>query len=384
MSAILLLPRVRVNYTIIELIRSLFVTEVSHAAREECERLLSNFYDGESVCLTPSGRDAIYEVLVRLPQTKVVVPAYTCMAVIEAILLAGKEIIYSKTDIRTYNSHYIEDIVPDSIVLATHQYGLPCNIAELANKCKEIGATLIEDCATSMGSTIDGQMAGTFGDYAIVSFNASKLLNVPPVGGLLISKDKEIIDRIKKDSDWKRSDARFKIKSLIRGCVFVLTKNSFFYKLFHYLAIDSKGKLQLTEHEKPAGKKTDLYKYRFAEWQAVILLRQLKKLNRIIDKRKELFTYFDKNIENPLLKKPIHDARAVCCRYTIKVEKRDDFYHQCVKNGVDMDFSHCSLGCPNNYAEEHKIAKTVLNIPFYYDISTKEKEKVVSVINSIK
>ena len=84
------------------------------------------------------------------------------------------------------------------------------------------------------------------------------------------------------------------------------------------------------------------------------------------------------------IKKPIHDARAVCCRYTIKVEKRDDFYHQCVKNGVDMDFSHCSLGCPNNYAEEHKIAKTVLNIPFYYDISTKEKEKVVSVINSIK
>lgn len=384
MNSISLIPRVSVNYSCFDLFKALFVSEKNNSKRSKCISMLMDFFDGRFVCLAPSGRDAIYEVLIRLPQKRVIVPAYTCMAVIEAVQLAGKEIIYCKSDNTTYNSEYIESIVPDCIVLATHQYGLPCNIQEIAEKCKEKGAILIEDCATSMGTTVDGKKTGTFGDFSIVSFNASKMLNVPPVGGVLVGKNKEIIDSIKQEAGWINSDFKFKCKSLIRGLVFVLTKNTFIYKLFHYIAIDSKGKLQLTEHEKPAVEKTDLYKYRFAEWQASILLKQLKKLDAIMDKRKELFAYYEKNIINPLIKKPIHDDSAVCCRYAIQVVQRNDFYHQCVKQGVDLDFSHCSLGCPSTYSEEHQIAKEILNVPFYSEISIKEMEKVVSVINSIR
>ena len=108
----------------------------------------------------------------------------------------GKEIVYSKTDEGSFNSGYLECIDSDSIVLATHQYGLPCNIEEIAAKCKEVGAVLIEDCATSMGTMVNGKKTGTFGDYAVVSFNASKLMNVPPFGGVLIGKDREMIERI--------------------------------------------------------------------------------------------------------------------------------------------------------------------------------------------
>ena len=279
MHSFSLIPRVRVNYSLLDLCKSVFVSEKNDTEREKCISMLMDYYDGRYVCLTPSGRDAIYEVLIRLPQKRVIVPAYTCMAVIEAVQLAEKEIVFCDSDTTTYNSNYIEQISSDCIVLATHQYGLPCNIQEIAEKCKEQGAILIEDCATSMGTTVDGKKTGTFGDFAIVSFNASKMLNVPPVGGVLIGKNKEIIDSIKQEADWINSDFRFKCKSLIRGLVFVLTKNRFIYKLFHYIAIDSKGKLQLTEHEKPAEEKTDLYKYRFAEWQASILLKQLKKLD---------------------------------------------------------------------------------------------------------
>ena len=384
MGSLSLIPRVRVNYSFGDIWRAFFVSERKTTSRTECESIFSRYYDGEHVCLTPSGRDAIYEVLIRLPQKKVVIPAYTCLAVVEAVLMAGKEIVYSKSDNTTYNSVYIDSIGEDCIVLATHQYGLPCNIQEIAEKCKEQGAILMEDCATSMGTTVNGKKTGTYGDFAIVSFNASKMLNVPPVGGVLIGKNKEIIDSVKQEAGWINCDFKFKCKSLIRGLVFVLTKNAFIYKLFHYFAIDSKGKLQLTEHEKPADEKTDLYKYRFAEWQASILFKQLKKLETIMNKRKELFAYYEKNIVNPLIKKPIRDDNAVCCRYAIQVEQRNDFYHQCVKKGVDLDFSHCSLGCPSTYSEEHQIAKEILNVPFYSEISIKEMEKVVSVINSIR
>jgi len=168
-----LIPRVRVNYGISDLLKAVFTSKRKHSVIEECERRLSSFFDGEQVCLVPSARDAIYEVLIRLPQTKVIVPAYTCIVVVEAVKLANKEIVYSETDSSTYNSNFLDEITSNCIVLATHQYGLPCIIEEITHKCQEVGAVLIEDCATSMGSTVNEKKTGTFGEYAMVSFNAS-------------------------------------------------------------------------------------------------------------------------------------------------------------------------------------------------------------------
>lgn len=378
-----LIARVKPTYSFLEIVKSLFVKDNLYDARNKCRAFLSDYFKGEAVCLTPSARDAIYELLVRLPQKKVVVPAYTCIVVVEAVQLAGKEIVYAPTDMNTFNSSYLECITADSIVLATHQYGLPCDIKSISKKCQEIGAVLIEDCATSMGTTVDGKLTGTFGDYAVVSFNASKMLTVPPVGGLLVGKNRQIIEEIAQTADWKEGDWKFKVKGLARAFVFLLTENHLFYKLFHWWCIDRRGKIQRTEHEKPSEVKTDLYKYRFAEWQAVILWKQLQKLDKIISRRKEVYAYYDKYINNPILKKPIHAPNAVCCRYAIMTERRLEFYKACVTKGVDMDFSHCSLGCPESFEKEHKGASEVMNLPFYYHISDKEIKKVVEVINSV-
>lgn len=378
-----LIPRVRVNYSFVDLLKSLFVSEGNHKARRESETLLSSFFDNEGVLIVPSARDAIYELLIRLPQKKVVVPAYTCIAVVEAATLAQKELVFCETDSTTYNASYLDYITPDSIILATHQYGIPCNIEAVAKKCSKTGAVLIEDCATSMGTTVNGKKTGTYGDYAMVSFNASKLINVPPVAGVLVGKNREMLERIRQEAEWRSSDFKFKCKSIVRGLAFVVTKNSIVYKLFHYLTIASKGKLQKTEHEKPSEKKTLLYLYRFAEWQAVILLRQLKQLDSLFAKRKELYDYYDKHINNPLVKKPFCDSNAVCCRYAIQVDNRDKFYKKCVEKGVDMDFSHCTLGCPDSFINEHRIAKSILNLPYYYNLSNRERDKIVKVVNSI-
>lgn len=379
-----LIPRVRVNYNFADIVACVFVSGQKITYKENCESILSAFFECENVLLVPSARDGIYELLIRLPQKKVILPAYTCIAVNEAVLLSGKEIVYSKTEEGSFNSSYLECIDSDCIVLATHQYGMPCDIEAIIAKCKEVGAILIEDCATSMGTVVNGKKTGTFGDYAVVSFNASKLLNVPPFGGALISKDKQMIDDIKNNADWKKSNLSFKVKGLVRGLAFVITKNVYFYRLFHYLTIQSKGKTQKTEHEKPSEKKTALYSYWFSEWQAFILLKQLKRLNQIFEKRKELYQLYNEQIINPLVKKPIYNEDAVCCRYAILVEKRNEFYYKCVKQGVDMDFSHCSLGCPESYEEEHKMASQILNIPLNPNLTKKEVKKVIDVVNSIK
>lgn len=381
-----LIPRVKVNYTLCDIFRALTCKGRSFKKRNMCIEELCKIFPNHYIKLVPSSRDAIYELLIRLPQKKVVIPAYTCMVVNEAVLLSGKEIVFSKTRKEDFNSSYIECIDGDSIVLATHQYGLPCDIEKIAAKCKETGAVLIEDCATSLGTTVNGKMTGTFGDFAFISLNASKTLTVPPFGGILIGKDNKVLNDIEENSGWENPNFVFRIKALVRALAYVITKNSFIYKIFHWLTIDRKGKLQRTEHEKPAEQKTDYYKFRFEEWQASILLKQLRNLNKIIEKRKYIYAFYDKNINNPLVEKPICNDNAVCTRYAILVNDRKSFYRQCIAKGIDMDFSHCSIGCPKNdlYAEEHEMENKVLNLPFYYELSDKEMKKVVEVINSIR
>lgn len=382
--ALTLLPRVRVIYTLCDLLKALCVSESGKRIRQECCNILADIYNKEKVLLTPSSRDAIYELLIRLPQKKVVIPLYTCMVVNEAVMLSGKEVVYAKSDLDTFNSTYLDCIDSDSIVLATHQYGLPCNIKEVADKCKEVGAVLIEDCATSLGTMVDGQMTGTFGDYAVISLNQSKTLTVPPFGGILIGKNADMLKEIEQTAEWHDGGLSFKIKGLIKGLAFVVSKNSIAYKLMHWLTIDRKGKLQRTEHEKPSEKKTDFYKVRFTEWQASILLTQLKKLDEILQKRKEVYAYYDAHINNPLLTKPVHYPNAVCTRYAVLADDRKAFYKKCVEQGVDMDFSHCSIGCPEEFTEEHAIAERILNLPFYYDMSEREMKKVVNIVNNIR
>lgn len=378
-----LIPRVRVNYTVGDLLKAC-VAKDGGDKRKTCIELLSSLYNNEGVVLVPSSRDAIYELLIRLPQKKVVIPSYTCMVVNEAVLLSGKEIVFAKSDLDAFNSSYLEYIDGDSIVLATHQYGLPCNIKEIAEECRRVGAVLIEDCATSLGTMVDGQMTGTFGDYAVVSLNQSKTLTVPPFGGVFIGKNADMLNDIERTSEWHDGGLGFKFKGLLKGLAFVVSKNSYAYKIMHWLTIDRKGKLQRTEHEKPSKKKTDFYKVRFSEWQAAILLVQLKKLDKIIQKRKDVYAYYDAHIDNPLLTKPVHYKNAVCTRYTVLTDYRKSFYKKCVEQGVDMDFSHCSIGCPEDFSEEHAIADRILNLPFYYDMSDKEIERIVNVVNNIR
>jgi len=64
-----------------------------------------------------------------------------------------------------------------------HYLGWPQPVKEVRELCQRQGIILIEDCALSLLSELDGQPLGTFGDYAV--FCLYKTLAVPN-GGLLV------------------------------------------------------------------------------------------------------------------------------------------------------------------------------------------------------
>ena len=78
-----LIPRVRVNYTLADLCRGFFAGRGKGQKCKELRLALSRYFKVDDVLLTSSGRASIYVLLRFLPQSKVVVPAYTCKVVAE-------------------------------------------------------------------------------------------------------------------------------------------------------------------------------------------------------------------------------------------------------------------------------------------------------------
>ncbi len=60
-----------------------------------------------------------------------------------------------------------------AIVLA-HTLGNPYNLAEITRLAKKYKLWLVEDCCDALGSTYNGQLAGTFGDIGTLS-------SIPPI-----------------------------------------------------------------------------------------------------------------------------------------------------------------------------------------------------------
>ena len=376
-----LIPRVRVNYSFFDLICSLFVSERGQKHRNLLKEIISSIFKTNNILLTSSGRASIYLILRSLPQHKVVVPAYTCAVVVEAIKLAGKEVVYARTSSETFNITELPIIDNDTIVLATHQYGLACDIERIVEECHVNGALVIEDCAAALGTRINGKLAGLFGDYGIFSFDSSKMINVPSKGGFIISQNHDL-NIIKEGVSLKPSSLLYKLRHLCRGFVYCLIKPQWVYRLFHMIMLGEKQ--QLESHDSEVIELGEFYTHGLYEWQAYIANKQMRHLDDIIKKRQYIYSYYDKYINNPIIQKPPFQIGAACIRYAILVNDKDSFYHKSLKEGVDYGFSFNHITTPTSFEEEHSIVERVLNVPFYYDLSKSEMQKVVDVINSVK
>lgn len=379
-----LIPRVRVNYNLLDVFRALFTFSTDEKGRIQVRRKLSSFMGVEDVLLTSSGRCSLFMIFRYLPQKKVFIPDYTCMVVVEAALLAEKEIHFVETSNNTFNADRYEDVDNDSIVVATHQYGLPCDIERIVEQSHQKGAVVVEDCAAAFGSRVNKQLVGTFGDYAAFSFDPSKLINVPNKGGFVIAKDVSDLSKIEKCTPVQTNDFQYKLNSLKEGCIYCLLKNKWVYRVFHYLTMGRKKRMQLSEHTTPSTILDSYYTHGFSEWQAVFVNKQLDNINKILERRRSLFEKYDKAISNPLLEKPVYDKDAVCIRYTIRVKDKANVYTSCLNKGIDMGFSFNHIGAPNERIKAHKIASQILNIPYYYHLSDREAQKVIDVLNNLR
>jgi pyridoxal phosphate-dependent aminotransferase EpsN len=88
-----------------------------------------------------------------------------------------------------------EGRLPKAVVLV-HLYGQPADIDPIKKVCDSYQVALIEDAAEALGAEYKGKAPGTFGLAGFYSFNGNKIITTSG-GGMIVSDDKALIDKVK-------------------------------------------------------------------------------------------------------------------------------------------------------------------------------------------
>jgi len=376
-----LIPNIKVNYCTIDVLTACLIKSSKNSYNRQLTHLLSELYGVENIILTSSGRSALYHLLSYLPQHKVIVPAYTCDVVIEAVTLAGKETIFVHIDRDTLNVEVLPEIDDDCIFIATHQYGFPCKIKEICSTCKEKGAIVIEDCAGALGTKIDGKMAGTFGDFAIFSFNASKLINAPSTGGFLIAKSKADMTALKESISFKPCTYKYKMKNLVKSLAFCLDKNSYVhYWMSKVVWHDASKSYVSAEDYQPNTNVLNNYSFGFYNWQAYVVLKQFKRLHQLLRKRGELTVAYKTRL-NRAYQAETFDRQNSSIRYPIYLKNRQEIKCKLKCQGVEIGSGFKHYVCPNGFTEECAVGREIAYLPFSSNYSKREINYIINVLN---
>lgn len=150
-----------------------------------------------------NGTDALHLALRALsigPGDEVITTPFTFVATTEAILMVGATPVFVDIDLQTFNIDHLlieEAITPRTkAILPVHLYGRPCAMDEIMAIARRHGLKVVEDCAQALGATYRGRKIGTFGDVGCLSFFPSKNLGCMGDGGMVITNDAAIFERV--------------------------------------------------------------------------------------------------------------------------------------------------------------------------------------------
>lgn len=128
---------------------------------------------------------------------EVIVPGYTFLASATAILRINALPIFVDVDPATAcldPNAVAAAITPRTkAIIAVHFAGHPADMDALTALASQHDVALIEDCAHAHGAAFNGQRVGSFGAFGAWSFQASKNMTAGE-GGALTSNDQELID----------------------------------------------------------------------------------------------------------------------------------------------------------------------------------------------
>jgi dTDP-4-amino-4,6-dideoxygalactose transaminase len=299
-----------------------------------------------------SGTDALYTALRALdigPGDEVITTPLSWIATLNAIVLAGATPVFVDigNDLNINADLINEAITPKTkAILPVHFTGKMCDMESIMEIARKKHLTVIEDAAQAFGARVKAKKAGAFGDVACFSMNAMKVLHSYGEAGAVLTDDKDIRERI--------VSLRYNGTVNREDC--------------HYPSLN----------------------FRLQTIQAAMLLVELERIDRIIERRREIARYYDKALKC-FVKCPKEENNSihVYYTYTVMTEKRDEFRAFLQEKGIETKIHHPILmpyhtAYKGRYAPHipvaDKLIKEIVSIPNHEKMTDAEVEYVVSSI----
>ena len=190
---------------------------------------------------------------------EVITPSMSYVASANCIKYVGATPVFGEVDKETYNLNvsHAESLITEKTkaIILVHQLGMPADIDAFRKLTDKYKIKLIEDAVCAIGFSYKGKKIGSYSEIVCFSFHPRKVITTGE-GGMITTSDESIYRKVK----------------LLRQ---------------HGMSVNDRerheaGKLIFEDHIVLG------YNYRMTDIQAAIGLRQLEKLDHIIEERRKI------------------------------------------------------------------------------------------------
>ncbi len=303
----------------------------------------------DRVTLFARGRVALFAILRALdvrPGDEVIVPAFTCVAVPNAILYAGARPVYVDIDARTYTidpAAVAAAITPRTrAVLAQNTFGLSADIAALEAIAGRHGLKVIDDCTHGLGGRYRGRPNGFSAELSFFSTQWSKPLSTG-LGGFAVARDPAtaaLLRRLEEGAEEPTSRRVAMLRTLVfaaehagRGGLFRAGRAA--YRAMSRLGVvpGSSDRDELSGIEMPDG-----FFARLSPWQAEVGSERIGHLAHDVGLRRATagrYTAFLVGHDRISAAEPAGSTHSFL-RYPLRVEERGAFVAGAERAGIDL------------------------------------------------
>ena len=126
---------------------------------------------------------------------EIIMTPFSYVATTSSIVWEGCQPVFVDIDPHTLciDPNLIDDAITDKTtgILATHVYGIPCDVEKIQSIANKHGLKVLYDAAHTFGGKYKGKAIVAYGDIGVLSFHATKIFHTVE-GGALITDDDEV------------------------------------------------------------------------------------------------------------------------------------------------------------------------------------------------
>jgi dTDP-4-amino-4,6-dideoxygalactose transaminase len=316
----------------------------------ELEQKLKEYLGVEYLLYCSNGTVVLQMALKAFNITKeVITTPFSYVATTNAILWENCKPIFVdiKPDDFCIDANKIEALITENTqaILATHVYGIPCDVDKIEKLAIKYNLKVIYDGAHAFGCTYKSKSLLSFGDVSTCSFHATKIFHTVE-GGVIICNNKELFEKL-----------------------YLYRQFGHIYDDYISIGINAKN----------------------SEFHAAMGLCLLPKVNDIINSRKKIFVQYDGLLSKKLVRLSLYENLVYNYSYypvlfskeetLLKVmdalKKKDIFcrryFYPSLNNLNYLPYQPCPFS--------ESISERTLCLPIFYEMPQEIIEEIIKTVN---